>query len=222
MLEWFQRMSIETGIRAGSMPASTNPATDLGRLAEVRKALRATVPESALMLHFDGTGWPNEAIRHVRALETSFDLTWVRSPVRYGDYQGARKVADSISAAVCMGHGFSGIEAFRPYLRHYAANVFELDIGTLGISGSIQMADAAFGFELPVALSSHPGHLATHLFSALPTPMSIEIGYRACSGTICSSDLALENGHAVAGNTPGNGLSIDRDALAAAQAGESP
>jgi hypothetical protein len=64
--------------------------------------------------------------------------------------------------------------------------------------------------------------LATHLFSALPTPMSVEIGYRACSSTICSSDLALENGRAVAGNTPGNGLSIDRDALAAAQAGESP
>lgn len=221
MLHWFEHMSAETGIRSGNMPASAHPTADIGRLSGVRKALRATVPESALTLQFDGTGCPGEAIRHIRALEIDFDLTWVRSPVRCGDYQGAREVADSVSAAVCIGHGLSGIEAYLPYLQHYAANVLEFDIAILGVSGSIQMADAAFGFELPVALSSHPGHLATHLFSALPTPMSVEIGYRACSSTICSSDVTFENGRALAGYSPGNGLAIDREALAAASAGES-
>lgn len=224
MLEWFRQMAAATGIRSGSLPAGDDPAKDLERLAEIQRALDATVPQSALMLHFDGRGCAKDAIRHVRALERVFDLAWVRSPVRPGDFRGARQVADSVAAAVCVGRGLPGIEAYLPYLQHYAANVLELDIAVLGISGCIQMADAAFGFELPVTLSACTGHLGVRLFSALPAPMSVEIGYRACRDESCATDLTFTGGFAVAGDRPGNGLTFDRTALTTGEnaAGSSP
>ncbi|HWM29802.1 MAG TPA: enolase C-terminal domain-like protein, partial [Woeseiaceae bacterium] len=143
--DWFRRRRAETGIRSASLAAGSDPAHDLTALSDVRDVLEATVPDSTLMLRFDGTDWPRDVIRHVRALETRFDLACVCSPVRRGDVGGARQIGDAVRAAVCVGHGEGDVEAFLPYLRHYAANVIELDIAALGISGSIQVADAAFG-----------------------------------------------------------------------------
>jgi L-alanine-DL-glutamate epimerase-like enolase superfamily enzyme len=222
MLKWFQRMAAQSGIRCGSMPSSGNPSEDFGRMAELQATLRATVPQSALMLHFDGSGCADDAIRHVQHLESRFDITWVRSPVPSADVAGARLVADSVTAAVCIGRGFSGIDAYRPYLRQSAGYVFELDVALLGISGTVLMADAAFGFEIPVTLTSYAGHLPVQLFSALPTVMSVEIGYRAAASSVCSSDVSLNEDRALAGDLPGNGLSIDRSALAESHSGESP
>jgi L-alanine-DL-glutamate epimerase-like enolase superfamily enzyme len=118
-----------------------------------------------------------------------------------------------VAAAVCMGQGFTDVNAYRPYLEKYAANVLELDVAVLGVSGVVQMADAAFGFEMPVSLSPHPGHLPVQLFSALPNSMSVGIGSERSAGGIVGSTVTFECGRAVAGDEPGNGLLIDRDLL---------
>jgi L-alanine-DL-glutamate epimerase-like enolase superfamily enzyme len=212
LLDWYRGRSAETNIRSGSWPVGGDPEQDLQALESLRQALGATVPQSALMVHFDGSGSPEDAIRYIRRLESRFDLTWVRSPVRPDDADGARLVADSVAAAVCMGRGVTDARTWRTYLERYAANVLELDLAVSGVSGIIQLADAAFGFELPVALSPYPGHVAVQLCSALPNAMSVAIGEDS-SGTIVSSTVTFENGRAVAGEEPGNGLVIDRDAL---------
>ncbi|HWM29937.1 MAG TPA: enolase C-terminal domain-like protein, partial [Woeseiaceae bacterium] len=206
---WFRRRRAETGIRSASLAAGPDPAHDLKALSDVRDVLEATVPDSSLMLRFDGTSWPRDVIRHVRALETRFDLACVCSPVRRGDVRGARQIGDAVRAAVCVGHGDGDVEAFLPYLRHYAANVIELDIAALGISGSIQVADAAFGFELPVLLTGYPGHVPVHLFAALPTAMSVEITFTHSVGAVSACGITFEAGRALAGMQPGNGLSIE-------------
>jgi L-alanine-DL-glutamate epimerase-like enolase superfamily enzyme len=114
-----------------------------------------------------------------------------------------------------MGRGFTGVNAYRPYLENYSANVLELDVALLGISGILQMADAAFGFELPVALSPHPGDLSVQLFPALPTAMSVAISsdHDPHTRRVVGSSVTFEGGRAVAGDGPGNGLIIDREAL---------
>jgi L-alanine-DL-glutamate epimerase-like enolase superfamily enzyme len=212
LLDWYRGRFAETGIHSGSWPVGDDPEQDLQALESLQQALGATVPQSALMVHFDGSGSPKDAIRHMRRLESRFDLTWVRSPVRADDAEGARLVADSVAAAVCMGRGVTDARTYRTYLERYAANVLELDPAVSGVSGTIQLADAAFGFELPVALSSYPGHLAVQFCSALPNAMSVAIGEDA-SGKFVRSTVTFENGRAVAGEEPGNGLVIDRDAL---------
>jgi L-alanine-DL-glutamate epimerase-like enolase superfamily enzyme len=213
MFDWYRTRSAATGIRSGSLPVGGDPETDLQGLASLKQALRVSGPESALMVHFDGSGRPEDAIRHIRTLESAFDLTWVRSPVRPADCAGARQVAGSVAAAVCMGRGFNGVHAYRPYLESYAANVLELDVALLGISGVLQMADAAFGFELPVALCPYPGDLPVQLFPALPTAMSVAIVSDLPAGRVVGSSVTFEGGRAVVGDGPGNGLVIDRDAL---------
>ena len=79
---------------------------------------------------------------------------------------------------------------------------------TLGISGSLQMADAAFGFELPVLLSGYPGHVPVHLFPALPTSMSVEIPFTGFADT-AAHGVTFAAGRALAGTKPGNGLSFE-------------
>lgn len=215
--DWYRTAAAATGLRSASLPASPGPMIDLERLADLKQAICATVPQAALMVHFDGTGWPGEVIRHVRALESGFDLAWVRTPVRAGDFRGARQVADGIAAAVCIGAGFDSPAAFLPYLEDRAANVLELDVTTLGISGCVQMADAAFGFELPVALGPSPGHLGVQLFSAFPTSMSVAIDRIAGESQVIGSTVTFDAGRAIAGLGPGNGLVVDRAALDAAR-----
>lgn len=212
LLDWYRGRSAETDIRSGSWPVGGDPEQDLQALESLQQALGATVPHSALMVHFDGSGSPEDAIRHIRTLESRFDLTWVRSPVRPDDAEGARLVADSVAAAVCMGRGVTDARTYRTYLERYAANVLELDLAVSGVSGIIQLADAAFGFELPVALSPYPGHLAVQLCSALPNAMSVAIGEDS-RDKIVRSTVTFENGRAIAGEDPGNGLVIDRDTL---------
>lgn len=206
--DWFRRRSVETGIRSAGLAAGTDAAQDLAAMSGVRDVLEATVPESILMLRFDGTGWPRDVIRHVRRLEPDIDLTCVCSPVRRGDFSGARQIGDAVRAAVCVGRGFGDIEAFLPFLQHYAASVIELDIAVLGISGSIQVADAAFGFELPVLLTGYPGHVPVHLFPALPTSMSVEIPFTG-SADVAGHSVTFAAGRALAGPKPGNGLSLE-------------
>lgn len=205
--EWFRRMRAGTGIRSASVAAGTDAARDLAAMSAVRDALEATVPESMLMVRFDGAACPHDVIRHVRRLERDVDLTCVCSPVRRGDFGGARHISDAVRAAVCIGRGIGEIEAFLPFLQHYAANVIELDIAALGISGSLQMADAAFGFELPVLLTGYPGHVPVHLFPVLPTAMSIEIAYSG-SADLAAHGVTFAEGRASAGLQPGNGLTL--------------
>lgn len=205
--DWFRRMRVETGIPSACLPAGLDAAQDRVAMSAVRDLLEATIPESMLMLRFDNPVWPHDVIRHVRRLERDVDLTCVRSPVRRGDFSGARQISDAVRAAVCIGRGIGDVEAFLPFLQHYAANVIELDIAALGISGSLQVADAAFGFELPVLLTGYPGHVPVHLFSALPTAMSVEITYSG-SAELAAHDVTLAAGRASAGLQPGNGLSL--------------
>lgn len=213
-VEWLKRVHSDTGIRSAEFPASPDAAADLDALANVRDALQAQGPGASLMLRFDGTGWPGDVIRHVRTLEDRFDLTCVCSPVRSGDFHGARQIGDGIRAAVCIGRGFADVRDFLPYLRHYAANVIELDVAMLGISGCIRMADAAFGSELPVLLTSYPGHVPVHLFPALATAMSVGIAHRDWLDPELAHDMNFTEGRVAAGLQPGHGLSVARQTAA--------
>jgi L-alanine-DL-glutamate epimerase-like enolase superfamily enzyme len=218
MLEWLRSTSTSTGIRSASIPSSDDPWRDEEQLSAVQAALGATLPQNNLMLHFPGTGWARDVIRHVRIVEKHLDVAWVESPVQRGDVRGARQVADHVGAAVCLGRGLCDVRDFRPYLLEYAANIIQLDVGSLGVSGCLQMADAAFGFELPVVLTSFPSDLAVQLFNALPTSTSVEIGYRALKQSGLST-VTFDNGRALADVGAGNGIDVNCGMLSGSAAG---
>ena len=69
----------------------------------------------------------------------------------------------------------ASLAEFLPHFQHRSADVVQIDIGAIGITAALQLADAAFGYELPVTLSAVPGNIHAHLAGAMPYFMSLEV-----------------------------------------------
>jgi L-alanine-DL-glutamate epimerase-like enolase superfamily enzyme len=207
---WFQAMAETFGIRSGSLVAGADPESDLRRLEVMRRALGGRTSEPGLMIDARGRWEPKQAIRRVREVEESFDLTWVTAPARSADFLGLKRVSNGIRAAVCAGEALGAPPAFLPHFHHHSLDVVQLGIANGGITGALQLADTAFGFELPVALGASPGHMHAHLGAVMPNCMSLEVADGPPQAGVISSDVKIEDGWAVAGDRPGHGLVIER------------
>jgi L-alanine-DL-glutamate epimerase-like enolase superfamily enzyme len=207
--EWFGKVSAAHGFRGGCLRLSGDPASDTRRLALLREILERQGKPAELAADAGGT-WPGETIRLVRAIERSVDLAWVRSAASHGDVLGCRRVADRIAAAVCVGGDLSCERDFLPWFQHRAGNVIELDIHRLGITGALCVAEAAFGFELPVTLSAAPGNIQVQLAAVMPNFMSAEVSDPTPAFAGLSSDIGFSGGRGTAGDRAGTGLAIDR------------
>jgi L-alanine-DL-glutamate epimerase-like enolase superfamily enzyme len=157
---------------------------------------------------------PKQAIRAICEIEASFDLTWVEEPARRWDYRGLRKVSQSVKAAVATGENLNGAQDFYPLLLNEAADVYEVGVGTTGITGAMQVAQMCAGFELPVAMMNCPANYMAHLAAALPNHMMMEVvdpGREPCF----TFDNRIEDGFIVLGETPGLGITVDEAKLEA-------
>ncbi|HMB59426.1 MAG TPA: enolase C-terminal domain-like protein [Xanthomonadales bacterium] len=207
--EWLNQVSGAYGMRAGKLLLNQNSGSLKQRLSDLRNALNANTHEPQLMLDAGRHWLPKEAIRHIRDLESEFDLTWVSGVAEPGDFRGSLAVSNGIRAAVCAGKTFRHISEYLPYLQNYAADVIEINMHYSGITGALQLADAAFGVELPVTLSAYPGNVQVHLASALPYCMSVEASGAFSADSLMHSNVFFESGWGLAGDEPGNGLAAD-------------
>jgi L-alanine-DL-glutamate epimerase-like enolase superfamily enzyme len=97
---------------------------------------------------------------------------------------------------------------FLPLLNPQCANVIEVDVQYLGITGTLRVADAAFGYELPVTLKSATGNLPVHLASVLPNFMGMEVvDTRPVLGQVTGA-ARFANGRAWAGEQLGSGIAV--------------
>jgi len=206
--DWTEQISGQMGMRAGKLVVGSDFEANQRNLARLRQALSANTFEPQLMIDAGGQWLPKAAIRHIQSLETEFDLTWVAGISERGDYLGAKSVSNSIRAAVCVGKDLGRRSAYLPFLQNYAADVIEIDLHDFGITGALQMADAAFGVELPITLSAYPGNVQVHLAAALPYCMSVEAAVGLPVDETISSDVSFESGWGVAGDQPGHGLCL--------------
>jgi len=203
---WYLRMARDHGLRGGKLRVGAEASVDGRRLERMRAALAEATPEPVLMIDADH-GWSvKQAIDHVRAMEQQFDLTWVEGVSRDRDARGLKQLSDAIRGAVCVGRGFATIGEFLPHLQRRSADVIQADINTIGITGALQVADAAFGLELPVTLAAAPGNIHAHLAGVMPYFMSLEIVDPERATRLFTSDVRIVNGWVIAGDAPGNGL----------------
>jgi L-alanine-DL-glutamate epimerase-like enolase superfamily enzyme len=219
--EWCAGMARRYGFRSARLKAGKDSGADLRRLAVLHQALSQRIPEPALMIDAAG-GWSvQEAITRMQAIEREFDITLVDDPVPPGDVAGLRRVSESIRAATCTGGSLSFPEDFLPHFRHRGVNVVQIDISRHGITGALQLADAAFGYELPVTLRAAPGNIHGHVAAAMPYVLGAEVTQPdPAAGDIFSSDARVEDGWLVAGDAPGHGMTVKREALIAAADGK--
>lgn len=204
----FAALSTHHGIHAGILRAGADSQADIRRMKLLHTALARSSPAPALMLDAGGTWSPEQAIAQLRVMEQEFDLTWVEAPVEQSDLQGIKKVSENVAAAVCAGRNLDTLEAYLPYLQNHALDIVQVSIEYAGISGALQIADAAYGYELPVTLCASPGNVYAHAAAVMPYFMSMEVIDTQTTNGDFTTDVCIENGRAVVGDKPGNGLGI--------------
>lgn len=207
LASWFRRMASEHGFGAGKVRVSSDVRADLRRLARMTAALSQAAPYPELMIDVDHRWSATQAIRRVRAIESRHDLTWVEGIAKERDARGLKRVSDSIAGAVCVGAGFTSIADFLPHLRQRSADVVQIDIGAVGITAALQIADAAYGLELPVTLAAVAGNIHAQVAGVMPNCMSVEIVDPKPPGWL-ATDVHIAGGRAIAGDAPGNGLRL--------------
>jgi L-alanine-DL-glutamate epimerase-like enolase superfamily enzyme len=205
-------MAHDHGVRTGKLRLGSDARIDQHRLEQVRTALSRNTTEPTLAIDAGGSWSAQEAIRRIREIEESFDIAWVEGATSSADHAGLKHVSSAISGAVSVGKGLGRLQQFLPHLQHRSADVIELDINVLGITAALQLAEAAFGYELPVTLSAAAGNIHVHLAGVMPSFMSVEILEPAPASHICTSEVQIEDGWAVAGDAPGSGLTVNHAA----------
>ena len=137
----------------------------------------------------------------------------MRDPAQRHDAAGLKRVSSAIRAAVCAGGRLSSPADYLAHFHARSLDVVELAVAGVGITGALQLADAAFGFELPVLLTDSPGDLHAHIGAVIPTCMGMEV-HAPLGGGALSGDVRIEGGWAIAGDRPGHGVIVDPAILA--------
>lgn len=201
------------GVSAGKLKVGLDQEMDIRRIGIMRDALAQTGERPTLAVDSNEYWSPKQAIRKIREMEEHFDLMWVEEPAGRWDYRGLRRVSRSVAAAVASGENLKDISEFMPLLSNEAVDIVEVGMYTSGITGAMQVADFAYGFDLPVCMMNAPGNLMAHLAAALPNHMMMEVvnaGHDACF----SVDTDIVDGWIRIGDTPGLGLVFDEEKLA--------
>jgi L-alanine-DL-glutamate epimerase-like enolase superfamily enzyme len=206
----------DLGLRAAKVKGGLDVEQDRYRLTLVRdvlaKANRGARP--SVMLDVNENWTRKQAVRHVSEIERTLDLTWIEEPVRRWDAEGHAAVGRGIRASVATGENLTGLEQHRALIAAGAVDIVQT-AAVWGITHFLRVATLAHAHDLPVspigttpiglvhAATSVPNHLVSELQDLRP-PCGVSV------------DLHVEDGAYVLGDTPGLGLRIDEEAIAAA------
>jgi len=203
------------GISAGKLKVGLDQEADLRRVGIMKEALATSGKQPVLTIDSNEYWSPKQAIRYIQRIERDYDITWAEEPARRWDYRGLRKVSQAIRAAVATGENLDDISDFAPLISHEAVDVVEVGQGTSGITGSMMIAEMAYGHDLPVALMNCPANYTAHLAAALPNHWMMEV-LEVGRHALMHVDNHIEDGWIVLGDEPGLGIAFDEDKLAAA------
>ena len=209
--KWYEKMA-SWGFDGGKLKIGLNQDDDIRRIGIMKDALSVNSKHPLIMIDSNEYWSPKQAIRFISEIEETFDLTWAEEPARRWDFIGLKKVSDGIKTAVCAGENLKTLGDFLPYFHYKSADVIQVSSGIGGVTVAMRLADAAYGFELPITLGGSFGHIHAHMATAIPNFMIMEITQEEPDPCI-SWDVTFEGGYAIPGNKPGIGVEINRDAL---------
>jgi L-alanine-DL-glutamate epimerase-like enolase superfamily enzyme len=203
----------ERGLRAAKLKGGVDIERDRHRLALVRDVLTEAAHGSrpSLMLDVNESWTRKQAVRHVREIERTLDLTWIEEPVRRWDADGLAIVSRAVHASVATGENLTGLEQFRPLIAAGAVDVVQI-AAVWGVTHFLRVSALANAHDLPVspigntpvallhAATSAPNHIASELQDLLP-PVGVSL------------QLSIEDGAFVLGDSPGLGIRIDETAI---------
>ena len=171
-------------------------------LAVVRAMRRAVGDGVALMVDYNQSLTPAEAIVRLRALDDE-GLTWVEEPTRAHDYQGHARIAHEIRTPIQAGENWSTID-LRHAIEAQAADYFMADAARIGgVSGWMRAAAMAEAHGLRASSHLWP-ETSAQLLCATPTAHWLE--YADWWNLVIAEPLRIEGGMAVVDGVLGSGV----------------
>jgi L-alanine-DL-glutamate epimerase-like enolase superfamily enzyme len=200
------------GVNAGKVKVGLSLEDDHRRVGIMRDALAKSGKTPLLMIDSNEYWSPKQSIRHICELEKTYDLFWVEEPARRWDYRGLRKVSQGVKAAVATGENLHDIGDYMALIANEAADVYQIGVGTSGITGAMMVADMAHGFEHPVSLMNCPANYMAHVGTALPNHNMIELLEAGVDRGMIHRHT-IEDGYVVLSDDPGLGITFDEAKL---------
>lgn len=196
------------GIAAGKLKVGLDRESDWRRIGVMKSALATSGKPPVIMIDSNEYWSPKQAIQHIRFFERGYDIFWAEEPARRWDYDGLRRVSQSVNAAVATGENLDDASDFRALIAHQAADVLQIGVGTGGITGAMRVAQMADGFDLPVSVMNCPGNFMAHFAAVLPNHIWMEV-VDAGRDEVFDHDSRVEDGWIILGDRPGNGIQFD-------------
>lgn len=210
---WYGAMG-ERGFTSGKLKGGRDLVGDIRRLGIVADGLSNNGVTPAVMLDANESWNLKQAVRYVTAIEKHRDLTWIEEPLRRWDAAGHARLGTSIRAAVATGENLSGLEQFTPLFDRGAVDIVQVGC-VWGVTHFLRVAHAAHSRDLPISLVGLTANPAVaNAATALPNHLSSEVQDLGSPFGL-SIEQEFIDGGVVLGDSPGNGVAVDEDAIAA-------
>jgi L-alanine-DL-glutamate epimerase-like enolase superfamily enzyme len=201
------------GFASAKLKGGRDAETDIARLRAVGDVLRRNSPRPALMLDANESWNRKQAVRYVSEVETQVPLTWIEEPVRRWDAEGNAVVGRAVRASVATGENLVGLEQYGPLLDAHAVDVVQAGM-IWGITHFLRVSAIAHARDLPVSPVSYNGNPVAHAAAAVPNHLTTEVQDLAHPIGL-TVDQTFADGGIVLGDSPGLGISVDVDVIAA-------
>ncbi len=183
-------------------------AEDVERLAAVRDAVG---PAFEIMVDANQAFTVDEAIRRARCFEP-LDLAWFEEPLPAEDLGGHVRLCRSTSLPIAVGESLYSPSHFREYLQQGACSIIQTDAARIGgITPWLKTAHLAEAFNQSIC-PHFLMELHVSLCAAVPNARWVE--YIPQLDDLTTTQLTIEDGHAIAPDAPGIGIAWDMQAIA--------
>jgi len=208
---------VRRGHRAVKMRVGLQDRSIDDSAARVREARESLGPDVAIMVDAHGTWSVREAQRFARKV-ADCDLDWLEEPVSPDDLAGQAEVRRSTDIPIAAGETEQTRFAFRDLIEARAVDVLQPDpaiaggitetlrIGALAAAHSLTLAPHLWGSAVLFAAG-------LHLAVATPCVTTIEFarGDNPLLHELVEEPFELVDGHVLAPDRPGLGLTLRRD-----------
>ncbi len=180
-------------------------------------ALREAFPE--IILRVDANmGWqPDDAVRHIRALE-EFDLELVEQPVPGDDLDGMRLIREAVEVPIMADESVWTSAHALACIKANAADIFNVYVAEAGgLAAATAVFTLAEAAGIPCVIGSMPelgigtaaqAHLA---FAMRNIGFGCDVnGFVYQSDDVCDHGLRIEDGYLYPPRGPGLGVDVDR------------
>jgi mandelate racemase len=176
----------------------------------VRAAKRAGGDDLIVLVDYNQSLAIPEAVQRGRILDAE-GVGWIEEPTTADDFAGHAQIAREVVTPIQLGENWWGTHDMAKSLAAGASDYVMVDVMKIGgVSGWLRAA--ALAEPSGIRLSSHLfPEVSVHLMAATPTAHWLE--YLDLASPVLQEPLRIENGYAIASDTPGSGIAWDEEAV---------